>query len=290
MKRKGASVRRAAKAGSWYSEEEALLRSELDSWLAAANTSSSPNLKALIAPHAGYSYSGPTAAYAYKGIDPSKVKRIFLLGPSHYLSSDTCLLSRMDEYETPLGNIKLDRLVIDELAKAKEFDVLDQEDEEQEHSLELHLPYIYRMMEGQDFLLVPIMVGHMDNKALSTFGKILSKYFEQPETLFIISTDFCHWGSSCGEIWQSIEELDSKGMKAIETLSTENFLSYLKQYKNTICGRHCVALLLETIAQSSVKAGVRFVHYAQSSRCKKKNDSSVSYVSGLIEEKQSEKS
>jgi len=219
-----------------------------------------------------------------------------LFGPCHHLSSDTCNLSRLEEYETPLGNIKIDRETTDALSATNEFEILDIHDEEQEHSLELHLPYIYKVMEGHEFSLVPVMVGQLNVKALEKFGKIFSKYLDQPENLFIISTDFCHWGarfsytyydSSCGEIWQSIENLDRKAMDAIQTQSSSNFLSYLKEYKNTICGRHCISLLLETISSCTTEFEIQFVEYDQSSRCQKKSDSSVSYVSGIVVSKES---
>ncbi len=74
------------------------------------------------------------------------------------------------------------------------FQQVEKEYEENEHSLEMHLPYIRKIFQGQDIKLVPLMVGHVKESSFQAYGKILSKYFNDPKTLFVISTDFCHWG------------------------------------------------------------------------------------------------
>lgn len=120
-------------------------------------------LKALIGPHAGFRYSGPTAAWAYKNItNPDKYKRVILLGPSHKVYLDFIATTRCDEWETPLGNLKIDKEVVNKLVSidGELFQKIDKKYEENEHSLEMHIPYIRKMFEGRDdVLLVPLMVG-----------------------------------------------------------------------------------------------------------------------------------
>ena len=89
------SAREASHAGSWYESDGSYLHQQLSNWLTEATNNSTNRLKAraIIAPHAGYTYSGPTAAYAYRHIDPTDIERVFLLGPSHHYSLNTCALT-----------------------------------------------------------------------------------------------------------------------------------------------------------------------------------------------------
>lgn len=109
--------------------------------------------RAIIAPHAGYSYSGPAAAWAYKAVDWSKAKRIFLLGPSHHYYLDNCAFSQCKTYSTPMGDLVLDLDTIAELEKTKLFGKMSRSADENEHSIEMHLPYIYKMFTKFVFLV-----------------------------------------------------------------------------------------------------------------------------------------
>ena len=129
----------------------------------------------------------------------------------------------------------------------------------------------------------------------------MSKYFSDPENFFVISSDFCHWGERFGytyyddsyeKIHESIEKLDNLGMKAIESMEGDRFNRYLRQYKNTICGRNSIAVMMD--AANEVVSGkdgnggegkyekfdFSFLNYKQSSKVVDFEDSSVSYAAG----------
>jgi AmmeMemoRadiSam system protein B len=146
------SVREASHAGSWYESDGNHLDQQLATWLSEANQSSNAKLKAraIIAPHAGYTYSGPTAAYAYKHIDPTDIDRVFLLGPSHHYSLDNCALTNHTQYETPLYNIQIDTQISGELYRTGLFSIMNKHQDSDEHSLEMHLPYIAKVFEKYD--------------------------------------------------------------------------------------------------------------------------------------------
>jgi len=231
------------------------------------------------------------AAYAYQHINTEGIKRVFVLGPSHHVSIEGCSLSSQTQYETPLGNLPIDTKTIKELADTGHFGQMSKIVDENEHSIELHLPYIAKMFKGTKISLVPILVGSAPKKLSETYASILCKYLDDSENFFVISSDFCHWGSrfqytwhdsSHGDICDSIEWLDKQGMKIIETLDPVKFRSYRKQYQNTICGRNPIVLLLHTIQKCSTDYELSFVKYAQSSKCKTKADSSVSYASAVV--------
>jgi AmmeMemoRadiSam system protein B len=242
--------------------------------------------------HAGYKFCGQTSAYAYKNIDPTGVKTVFVLGPSHHVYMDNqCALSQADIHETPIGNLKVNKNIQNDLVKENKnlFTVMKLSDEEAEHSLEMHLPFIAKTFDVNTIQIVPIIVGHLNSQTAKEVGKLLSVYMEDPQYFFAISSDFCHWGKRFGytyydetegEIWESIKSLDLLGAEYIASLDVDGFESYLKKYKNTICGRNAISILLNAIvSRSQDEFRMKLVHYSQSSQCYDKNDSSVSYAS-----------
>ncbi|KAG7002255.1 protein MEMO1 [Physcia stellaris] len=254
-------TREASHAGSWYSDHKSTLSKQLDEWLdqvpdAIEGVGSIPpsGARAIIAPHAGYAYSGPAAAWAYKCLDFSKAKRVFLLGPSHHAYLSGCALSQCTHYETPLGDLILDKGTIAELKATSRFETMSTSTDEAEHSLEMHLPYIYKMLSRSfppDAFppLTPILVGSTSPSTEKEYGSILAPYLADPGNVFVVSSDFCHWGSrfsytfympgsdtSSGyslkrskapsdstPIHESIGTLDQLAMTAIETGSHDAF-------------------------------------------------------------------
>ncbi|KAJ1527350.1 hypothetical protein HK096_010765, partial [Nowakowskiella sp. JEL0078] len=294
--------------------EEEKLSVELSEWLEQVPVSpedgslASAHLpingcRAIIAPHAGYSYSGLSAAYAYKCIDPLAYDRIFILGPSHHKYLDGCALSQCSEYETPMGNLKIDQLINKQLKESGQFTTMSVDVDEDEHSIEMHLPYIYYIMErkGAPFTIIPILVGSINSRKEELYGQILSPFMKDPRNLFIASSDFCHWGARFSyvyridrvtPIYKSIEKVDRGGMELIENMNIDGFQSYLKKTNNTICGRHPILVLMYglSIAYTSeenpeIEADnleVKFLTYAQSSKVISERESSVSYASAYF--------
>ncbi|CAL8078913.1 unnamed protein product [Calicophoron daubneyi] len=290
-------IRTDSHAGSWYVDDAERLGSQLSSWLCKPSEDLKP-AKAIIVPHAGYKYSGACAAYAFKQLDPEKIKRVFIFGPSHHLDiGSRCALSSATECETPFYNLTVDEEVCDQLKDTGEFVFLTIEKDEAEHSVEMQLPYIAKLMENHrnEFKIVPIVVGSLNAEKEALYGRIFAPYLSDPSTVFVISSDFCHWGERFryqyyhkkdGAIWQSIENLDRMGMRAIETLDPPEFSAYIQNYNNTICGRRGISVLLHAVAtarrKSELKWEMKFVHYAQSSHCQSMADSSVSYAAGVL--------
>jgi len=281
------SARRPTHAGSWYTDDARLLDKQLDGWLANSPSSENP-AQAIIVPHAGYRYSGPAAAHGYKLVDAQNIKTIFILGPSHHAYLSKCGLTRTTDYETPLGNLKIDKELVTELYATGAFEYLSLAVEEAEHSLEMHLPYIFKVMgKNTNYSIVPIMVGSLSKESEEHYGKLLAPYLMKPGNLFVVSSDFCHWGTRFdytlyyedkGPIHASIEALDRRGMQAIETGDPTQFKAYLRDTKNTICGRHPIAVLMWALKCSGSEFNIRSVHYEQSSQCTTMRDSSVSYA------------
>lgn len=304
------AVRRASHAGSWYDASAPRLCASLSSWLADAGRvgvlpNSSPVLAGIIAPHAGYSYSGRAAAHAYGAIDPEQYTRVVVLGPSHHVHvPQQAMLTSCDVLETPLGRLGVDKAMIDELIREDDgpsgrplFEKMEQHIDEDEHSIEMHLPYL-RQVFGTDaepggrVTFLPVMVGSLNEQSERAMGAVFAKWLGDGETLFVVSTDFCHWGqrfgywpvdSGEGEIWESIERLDRRGMEAVEKACRAPFAEYIAETQNTVCGRFPIGVLLSTVEAAAQRTfDIKFVHYEQSSKCKTTRDSSVSYASAHL--------
>ncbi|KAI8468186.1 MAG: MEMO1 family [Monoraphidium minutum] len=287
------AARRPSHAGSWYESDRAKLESQIDAWLAAAARAApaAPPPRAILGPHAGHRYCGHVMAHAYTAIKAAGIKRVFLLGPSHHVYGRRCWLSPNAEYETPLGPLPVDGEVYDELRATGAFDTMSASEDEAEHSLELHTPFIARAMGSQPFKLVPIMVGALSTEGEALYGALLGRYLDDPANLFVISSDFCHWGrrfsytfhdETKGPIWKSIQWLDELGMRIIEKGDPEAFAAYQKEYRNTICGRHPIGVLLNMLRHAATKFSIAFNSYDQSSRCEAPGDSSVSYAAATV--------
>jgi len=285
--------RRAVHAGSWYTDNARQLGEELDRWLRACGESKSPDVRGVIAPHAGYSYSGRCAAFAFANIDPQRTSRVFLLGPSHHYYTPRCALSKATVYKTPLGDLPIDLEVNDELKASGKFEVMDLQVDEAEHSMEMHLPYLAKVFQGWPVKIVPILVGALSTESEAMYGRLLAKYVDDPRNFFSVSSDFCHWGSRFnyvyydrkqGAIYKSIETLDRKGMDIIESGDADSFKDYLLEYDNTICGRHPISVFLHMLKNCGVKIKISFLQYEQSSQCRSMRDSSVSYASAVAKE------
>jgi len=185
------NVRPAAVAGAFYPGSGPQLSREIGELLDGVDNFE-PSLgfpKALIVPHAGYVYSGPVAARAYDELAAARgiVKRVVLIGPSHFVPGRGLALPECEAFETPLGRIALDAAGIAALAGLRQV-VRSAAAHSQEHSLEVQLPFLQRMLG--DFSLIPIAAG---SALTEEVAQVLERLWGGPETLIVISTDLSHY-------------------------------------------------------------------------------------------------
>lgn len=207
-----ASVRPPAVAGLFYPDDPRVLRAMIEDYLAAAPKDGGVP-KAIIAPHAGYVYSGPIAAAAYARLRPAsgKIKRVVLLGPAHRVGFRGLALSSAASFVTPLGVIALDREAAAELTKLPQVKVLDAA-HDREHSLEVHLPFLQEVLG--DFRLVPLVVGEATPAEV---GEVLERLWGGPDTLIVISSDLSHYHD-----YETARSMDRATSNAIERLRYED--------------------------------------------------------------------
>jgi AmmeMemoRadiSam system protein B len=195
----------------FYPGSAAELAQTVDDFLKDAATQD-PAPKAMVAPHAGYIYSGPVAASAYARLKnaTTPITRVILLGPSHRVPFYGLAVPSADYFETPLGRIHLDRDAIDQVLDRKLVQEMDMA-HAQEHSLEVHLPFLQKTLG--EFELVPIVVGEARPEETAA---VLEALWGGPETLVVVSSDLSHYLD-----YASAKEIDAVTSHAIETLHGE---------------------------------------------------------------------
>lgn len=209
------TTRPAAVAGYFYPRDS----SELQDWIRSALKEASddkPAVKAMIVPHAGYQYSGAVAAKAYARLInlSHPLKRVVLIGPGHRVGFDGIAVPEVDAFTTPLGDVKLDREIIDNLVETgavQEFDGAHC----LEHSIEVQLPFLQTILT-ESFMIVPLLVGWC---SVNSVADVLEQLWGDEETLIVISSDLSHFNE-----YDDARNIDSKTCRAIEE-GRENVLN-----------------------------------------------------------------
>src|SRR3989338_7115994 len=142
-------VRQSVLTGTWYAGNEKSLKEQVDSFISQAKVKPLPGgLAALICPHAGHIYSGKAAAYGYALLKSAPFSRVIILGPSHYYGFSGIALPDATDFQTPLGLIEVDREACDALLKEKSIFTTSEQAHSREHSIEIQLPFIQRVLPG----------------------------------------------------------------------------------------------------------------------------------------------
>ena len=202
------SVRPAAVAGAFYPANPSELAAGIAELLRSARNSSAdtPAPKVLIAPHAGYIYSGRTAASAYARLASAanRIKRVVLLGPAHRVAVQGLALPGTSSFQTPLGQVRIDAQAVAQLAQLRQV-VTSPQAHALEHSLEVHLPFLQTVLE--DFSLVPLVVGSATPEQVA---QVLELLWGGDETLIVISSDLSHYLS-----YEQAQRIDRGTARAI---------------------------------------------------------------------------
>ena len=182
-------IRPPAVAGMFYPADPAHLARDLDNMLTRVSPGEPPAPKAIIAPHAGYIYSGPVAATVYAALRPARdtITRVVLLGPTHRVAVRGLALPDADAFATPFGPVEIDVQAVAELGRLPQITV-SAAAHALEHSLEVHLPFLQRVLAR--FRLVPLAVGHASAEHVA---QVLDLLWGGAETLIVVSSDLSHY-------------------------------------------------------------------------------------------------
>ena len=209
-----ATVRRAAVAGAFYPGDPRQLAAEVEDLLGGVEQLE-PRFgypKALVVPHAGYIYSGPVAAAAFDQLAAARgiVKRVVLLGPVHRVPVRGLALPGADVFETPLGRIPVDARAAEMIADLSQV-VRSEAAHAMEHSLEVQLPFLQKILRG--FALLPLAVG---SASVDEVAEVIERLWGGPETLIVVSTDLSHY-----HVYDEARRIDGATLVRIASFATD---------------------------------------------------------------------
>ena len=272
-------VRPSPIAGTWYSDNPDFLEQSINDYKDLAELPELPGeVIALVAPHAGYRYSGMVAGFAYKTVYGKSFDTVVIVSPMHQYHPQPLLTSAHQAYETPLGEIPLN---VDKLAQINET-LLSQSGlsltpvaNDQEHSLEIQLPFLQVALNG-DFNLIPIMLRDQTPENARILGQALAETLQDESCLMIASTDLSHFYPE-----QKANQLDRQVLQAIEDFSPGDLFALKNNGQGHACGLAAVAAVLWA-AQSLGADKATLLHYATSAAVTGDHSSVVGYGSAAI--------
>ena len=251
---KARTIRRPTSAGLFYPADPVLLRSMILEMLEGPSRLVSGSIKSLIVPHAGYSYSGKTAACAYREIRQSAFKRVIVIAPSHRETFRGISIYSGDIYQSPLGEIEVDRIYCELLEEKCTVAKISDKGHRVapgsqfgEHALEVQLPFLQCALG--EFKLVPLIMGQQDLGTAARLGLALAALGDDEETLIVASSDLSHFHT-----YEKARGMDSRFLEALQQFDYFTLSHFLESGEIEACGGG--AVLAALIASENMGAEI----------------------------------
>lgn len=260
-------MRRPVVAGQFYRGDPEGLRSQLKGCF-DVSVPREESARGGVVPHAGYVYSGQVAAHVYAALPSAET--YVLIGPNHHAIGSTIALSR-ETWSTPLGNVEVDKEIVDGLSESMDVDEVAHQDE---HSIEVQLPFLqYRF---KDFKIVPICMGLQDEETAKEVSINLENALRGKDVIVLASSDFTHYESD-----KVAREKDNSVIEAILGLDTSKFYSRIYERRISVCGYGPIAVTMETTKALGAEKG-KLIKYATSGDVSGDKSSVVGYAGIVI--------
>jgi AmmeMemoRadiSam system protein B len=276
-------IRPSPIAGRWYPGDAARLSASIDGYLAAAKMEPPPGeIVGVVAPHAGHMYSGPVAAYAFEAVRNLPVETVAILCPSHHHADGPLMTTSHEAYGTPLGAVPVDRGAIGRLqAEVAEAlgragkPVLVEIRRDQEHAIEIQLPFLQRVLRP-GFRLIPVMLRDQSAAVSRALGQALAKVVQGQQALIVGSSDLSHYYPL-----SSAQELDAEMLRQVDNFDPDGVLAAEAEGRGLACGHGAIAAALwATRALGATHAKV--VKYATSGDVTGDSSEVVGYGAAII--------
>jgi len=272
-------IRPAAVAGHWYPGTRDSLEREVDKHLAAVgqgDTSGCP--RAIIAPHAGLVYSGPVAAWAYALVRECRYGAVVLVGPSHFVGFRGVSIWPRGEWQTPLGSVPVAEPLAAAIVSASDAVVEDAHAHGREHSLEMQLPFVARLLPGVP--IVPLVMGFQTRQTAVALGNALADavaaYAGPDGVLLVASSDLSHYEDA-----SVAARLDGVVLQHVEALDANGLMNALEQEPRHACGGGPMVSVLHAAAKLGATRA-RVLRYADSGDVSGDKSSVVGYLAATV--------
>jgi MEMO1 family protein len=269
-------IRKSILAGSWYPGAPEALRSQIQGFIKAVpdRPEITGELIALIVPHAGYVYSGPVAAHAYKLLFAQPFTRVVIIAPSHRHPFKGASIDLKTAYETPLGVIPVDRLLAQSLFEKSSIFKYIPQGHDQEHSLEIQLPFLQETL-GK-FSMVPIIQGSQDPSTCEEMARTLAEVLKGKKVLLVASSDLSHFHP-----YEQAKALDKKVWKRVEAFDERGLMQDMTQDQVEACGGGPIVTVMKTARLLSADRAL-VLNYANSGDVTGDRSGVVGYMSAAF--------
>ncbi|RKY02907.1 MAG: hypothetical protein DRP55_02220 [Spirochaetes bacterium] len=273
-----AKVREPAASGTFYPEDDKVLKRQIDKFLDKAKEKKiQGKLVALIVPHAGYIYSGGVAAYGYKLLKGKTYDTVIIIGPSHYTYFKGISIYNGDYYKTPLGKVAIDKEITDYLLSNAKNCLFYEPAHKREHSVEVEVPFLQRMLS--DFKMVSVVVGDVSYQDAVAFSDVLCRAIKKQnkKILIIASTDLSHYHN-----YHTAINLDNETINTILSLEPVKLMRRYRNKEVELCGLMPVVITEVTSNNLGARAPAVLLKYANSGDVTFSTERVVGYASIAI--------
>ena len=273
-------VRPSPIAGRWYTDNPELLTQEVDAYISEAKLGEDDiggEVVGILAPHAGYRYSGRTAGYAYRSVQGKPRQLVVVLSPFHHFIAGKFVTTAHGAYETPLGAVGVEVDLLNELEKAMaEAGLkLGQTAEDEEHSLEIQLPFLQRAWKT-DFRLLPVMIRSRSREEVETFAGCLYETMKDEDYLLVASSDLSHFYPQ-----STAEEMDAEMLRRVKEFDPEAVLTAEAEGEASACGAAAIAAM-QWAARKAGADKVNILNYSTSADTTGDRSSVVGYGAAVV--------
>ena len=278
-------VRPSAVAGQWYPGTRDALVRDVDAHLSAVSrdeTSGCP--RAIIAPHAGLLYSGPVAAWAYALVRTCRYAAVVLVGPSHFVGFEGVSIWPRGAWETPLGRVAVANDLAASIAAESGQIVEHQQAHGREHSLEMQLPFVARLLPGVP--IVPLVMGYQNRETAMALGEALGRALASHDAshnptgagsiLLVASSDLSHYEDAA-----TASRLDGVVLRHVEALDATGLMDALEREPRHACGGGPMVSVLHAASRLGATRA-RVLRYADSGDVSGDKSSVVGYMAAAI--------
>ena len=274
------TVRPSAVAGHWYPGTRDALLQEVDAHLASAGRDETGCPRAIVAPHAGLVYSGPVAAWSYALVGKCRYAAVVLVGPSHFVGFEGVSIWPRGEWQTPLGSVAIADSLAAAIAAESGGIVEYPQAHRREHSLEMQLPFVARLLPGVP--IVPLVMGYQTRETAMMLGDALGRALasQHPpgggEILLVASSDLSHYEDAA-----TAARLDGVVLRHVEGLDAAGLMAALERDPRHACGGGPMVSVLHAASRLGATRA-RVLRYADSGDVSGDKSSVVGYMAAAI--------
>ncbi|MEA3369118.1 MAG: AmmeMemoRadiSam system protein B [Candidatus Ratteibacteria bacterium] len=251
-------IRKPAVAGKFYADEKIKLSNEVEKYLTQVPKLKVPGeVVAIVVPHAGYIFSAPVAAYAYKVIEDSPRKTVILIGPSHHFRFDGISVFPRGIYETPLGQVAIDEELASDFIGSSDKVQYHQLAHYSEHSLEVQLPFLQKIW-GNKFKIVPLLLGSHSWEIIETLKRMILDNLPGEPFILVASSDMSHYHN-----YEEAVAIDKESLRLVKNFDVQGLYAKIESGRCEWCGAGALLAVMEIAGELGADK-VKILKYANS--------------------------